>query len=179
MIDNKKFVTVFGSSIPKPGDEEYETAYRLGKILASKKINVCSGGFQGIMDAVSKGAVENGGIAVGVTLDIYNAVPSKFLTREIKCSSLFERLENLVEIGDAFIVLNGGTGTMLELSLVWEYLNKGMISEKPLACHGQMWNKIVNLMDNQIVKEERKAGLVKTFDDIDLCAEFIVQRLSV
>jgi uncharacterized protein (TIGR00725 family) len=78
MIDGKKFVTVFGSSIPRPGDEEYENAYRLGKLLAEKNLNVCSGGFHGIMDAVSKGAFENGAETVGVTLDIYNALPSKF-----------------------------------------------------------------------------------------------------
>ncbi|MCB9247843.1 MAG: hypothetical protein H6613_04515 [Ignavibacteriales bacterium] len=53
-----KTVTVFGSSMPKPGEEEYENAYLIGKLLAQKGFNVCTGGAQGIMDAVSKGAVE-------------------------------------------------------------------------------------------------------------------------
>ncbi len=177
-MEKKKFVTVFGSSIPKPGDIEYETAYKLGKKLGENKINVCSGGFQGTMDAVSKGAVESGAEAVGVTLDFYRAIPSKYLTKEIKCSSLFERLKNLVEIGDAYIILQGGTGTLVELSLVWEYMNKGMISEKPFACHGSMWKEIVSFMEKQIAKEGRKTGLIKCFDDIDECAGYVISNIK-
>lgn len=178
MFENKKFVTVFGSSIPREGDSEYKIAYTLGKKLAENKINVCSGGFQGIMDAVSKGVNEKGGEAVGVTLDIYNALASKHLTKQIVTHTLFDRLRTLVEIGDAYIILQGGTGTMLELSLVWEYLNKGMIDKKPVACHGKMWTKIVSLMEEQIVKEKRRTGLIKCFDDIDDCAEFIIGILK-
>lgn len=177
-MQTKKFVTVFGSSIPKPGDDEYETAYRLGKKLAANNLNVCSGGFQGIMDAVSKGAVENGAESIGVTLDIYNFAASKHLTSQIETHSLFERLTKLVDIGDAFIVLQGGTGTLLEFSLVWEYMNKGMIPQKPIACHSSLWNEITTIMEKQIVKEKRKTGLVKCFQSIDECAEFIIADLK-
>jgi len=48
----KKTITIFGSSLPRSGDIEYEDAYMLGKLLAEKGFNVCSGGYQGIMDAV-------------------------------------------------------------------------------------------------------------------------------
>lgn len=178
MFENKKFVTVFGSSIPREGENEYEIAYTLGKKLAENKINVCSGGFQGIMDAVSKGANEKGGEAVGVTLDIYNAMASKHLTKQIVTHTLFDRLKTLVEIGDAYIILQGGTGTMLELSLIWEYLNKGMIDKKTVVCHGKMWKKIVSLMEEQIIKEKRRTGLIKCFDEIDDCAEYIIKTLK-
>ena len=178
MLEKKKFITVFGSSIPKPGDEEYTTAYNLGKNLASHGLNVCTGGFQGIMDAVSKGATECGGEAIGVTLDIYNAVASKYLTKQISCRSLTERLQNLIEIGDAYIVLQGGTGTLLELSLVWEYMNKNMIDIKPFACHSTMWKQIVDVMEKQIQKEKRKTGLLMCFDNIDECAEYIITSLK-
>lgn len=46
MYKGEKFVTVFGSSIPKEGEAEYEIAYTLGKIIARSGINICSGGFQ-------------------------------------------------------------------------------------------------------------------------------------
>ena len=172
---SKKFITVFGSSIPKENDEEYLIAYQLGKRLAQAGLNVCSGGYQGIMDAVSKGCSENGGEAIGVTLDIYNAFPSKYLTKEIKCKTLFERLENLINIGDAYVVLNGGTGTLVELALVWESINKNMISEKPIAVHGKMWKEITELMETQIKRENRKTGLVKSFNEIDNLADYIIK----
>ena len=174
----KKFVTIFGSSIPKPGDDQYQAAYNLGRKLAQNNINVCTGGFQGIMDAASKGASENGAEAIGVTLDIYHAAPSKYLTKQIVTHSLFERLKILIETGDAFVVLQGGTGTLLELALVWEYMNKGMIPQKPFACHGILWNEISSIMENQILTEKRKTGLLQYFEDIDECAAFIINSLN-
>ena len=175
---SKKFVTVFGSSLPKPGDKEYEVAYQLGKKFAENKLNVCTGGFLGIMDAVSKGTNEKGAEAIGVTLDIYNVTPSKFLTREIKCHTLFDRLGKLLEIGDAYVVLQGGTGTLVELSLVWEYMNKKMIADKPFACHSKMWKEVVDIMEVQIKKEGRKNGLIKCFDDINELADYIITSLA-
>lgn len=178
MFKNQKYITVFGSSIPKPGEEEYEFAYQLGKNFAQNGLNVCTGGFQGIMDAASKGCIEHGGNAVGVTLDIYNAVPSKYLSEEIKCNTLFDRLKNLIEIGDAYVILQGGTGTLVEISLVWEYLNKNMMDEKPVACHGTLWKNIVEVMDQQIKKEKRKSGLVKCFESIEDCSKYISERVK-
>lgn len=173
----KKFVTVFGSSIPKENDEEYKIAFKLGELFAKAGLNVCSGGYQGIMDAVSKGCNQNGGEAIGVTLDIYNSTPSKFLTKEIKCNTLFERLTNLIQIGDAYVVLQGGTGTLVELAIVWEYINKNMIEEKPFAVHGEMWSNITQMMEIQIERENRKTGLVKKFLNINELADFIVNSL--
>ncbi|MFZ5946722.1 MAG: LOG family protein [Stygiobacter sp.] len=175
---NKKFVTVFGSSIPKENDEEYKIAFKLGEIFAKAGLNVCTGGYQGIMDAVSKGCTQNGGEAIGVTLDIYNSIPSKYLTKEIKCKTLFERLTNLIQIGDAYVVLQGGTGTLVELAIVWEFINKNMIEEKPIAVHGEMWRDITDLMEKQIVREKRKTGLVKKFLDINELANFIADSLK-
>ncbi|MCX7798446.1 MAG: LOG family protein [Melioribacter sp.] len=177
-MERKKIVTVFGSSIPKPGEEEYELAYYLGKKLAKNNLNVCSGGFQGIMDAVSKGARENGAEAIGITLKTYEAIPSMYLTKEIKCDNLFERLRLLIEHGDAYIVLNGGTGTLVELAIVWELMNKNALAEKPFACHGKLWKEIVELMEVQIRREKRRLGLIKCFDNIDDCAEYIIQALK-
>ncbi len=173
-----KTVTVFGSSRPRPGEHEYNTAYSLGKKLGRAGLNVCSGGFQGIMDAVSKGASETNVKVIGVTLNIYNAVPSMYLTEEIKTNSLFERLKNLLELGDAYIVLQGGTGTLLELALVWEFMNKNIIEHKPFACHSSMWKEITAIMERQIAFEQRQTGLIKSFENIDECADYIINSLK-
>ena len=173
-----KTVTVFGSSKPLPGEAEYEAAYQLGKILGKNKINVCSGGYQGIMDAVSKGAAESGVISIGVTVDIFNAVPSRYLSEEIECHTLFERINKLISIGDAYIVLDGGTGTLVELSIVWEYFNKNLNPLKPFACVGKMWNDITSVMEKRIESEGRQTGLLKNFNDVELCADYIIGALN-
>ncbi len=176
--EKNKTVTIFGSSIPKPGELEYDQAYLLGKYLGDNGFDVCSGGYQGIMDAVSKGALEAGARAIGVTVDIFGAMPSKYLTQEIETDSLFERLNNLLGIGDAYIVLPGGTGTMLELTLVWEKMNKALIAEKPFACIGNIWKNIVVEMEKRIALEKRRGGLIKCFNNVETCADFIMKKLS-
>lgn len=174
----RKTVTVFGSSKPLPGEEEYEIGYRLGAKLGKAGFNVCTGGYHGIMDAVSKGAAEQGTEAIGVTVSHFKGDPSGHLTRNIKSVTLLERLSKLIEHGDAYIILQGGTGTLVELALIWEYINKGLMQKKPAACHGMMWRTIVDEMEARIEKEKRQVGLVRVFDEIDLCADYIIGSLT-
>ena len=173
-----KTITVFGSSKPLPGEEQYETAYRLGKLLGEKGFNVCTGGFFGIMEAVSKGAVEYDQEAIGVTIDAWGLNGNRYLTEEIKCETLLERVTKLIEFGDAFIILQGGTGTLLELAAVWELANKEFINRKPIACYSSMWKEIVDVMNVQIESEGRDTTLVKAFESIEEIVNYLVKELK-
>ena len=172
-----KTITVFGSSQPKPGEDQYKTAYKLGILLGKNAFNVCTGGFYGIMEAVSKGAIESGAEAIGVTIDAWGLNGNKYLTREIKCETLFERVTKLTEIGNAFVILQGGTGTLLELAAVWELSNKKFIDHKPIVCHSAMWKQIISIMNEQMKKEGRSTDLVNAFDTIEDIVSFISDRL--
>ncbi len=173
-----KTITVFGSSLPKENEREYQIALKLGSKLAQKGFNVCSGGYQGIMDAVSKGASQNGAEAIGITVDLWGSTPSKYLTKQIECNYLSQRISKLVELGDAYVVLQGGTGTLLELAVVWELINKSLSKKKPIACHSKMWKSIVKIMDEQISKEGRKSGLIKCFNSVDEIIDYLFIELN-
>jgi len=175
---NEKSVTVFGSAIPLPGEAEYETAYHLGKLLAVNGFDVINGGYYGIMEAVSKGATENGSSATGITLNYLKREPNKFLTKIVSCDNLFERINKLIKLGDAYVVLQGGTGTLLEFAAVWEYLNKNLIDKKLVACHSTMWQGIGEIMNEQLKKEEKNTNLVSFFDDVERLVEFIISKLG-
>jgi uncharacterized protein (TIGR00725 family) len=139
----QKTITVFGSSKPKPGEPEYETASRLGRLLGKNNFNVCTGGYYGIMEAVSKGAAGMSSEIIGITIKEWQRKANSFVTREIKCNSLFERITKLIETGDAFVILQGGTGTLLELAAAWEMMNKNLSIIKPVFCHSKLWEKII------------------------------------
>jgi uncharacterized protein (TIGR00730 family) len=177
-MNKKKTITVFGSSKPAESDEQYKIAYKLGNLLAANGFNVCTGGFFGIMEAVSKGATEAGAEAIGVTVDLWGINGNKYLTKEIKCESVFERIEMLIEKGDGFVILQGGTGTLLELAAVWELANKGLIDSKPIVCHSAMWEKIVSVMNEQMKLEGRNAELVKSFDTVENIAEYLLAKIK-
>jgi len=174
----KKRITVFGSAFPKEGEKEYDTAYHLGKLLAQKGFDVNTGGYAGIMEAVSKGVTEDGGNATGVTLSYIKSKPNEFLDKIIPCNTLFERITKLIELGDAYIVLQGGTGTLLELAAVWEYLNKNLMEPKPVACHSPMWKEIGETINKQLKREGRDTNRVSFFDDIEEMVEFVVRNLQ-
>ena len=173
----KKIIAVFGSSKPINNEEQYLTAYNLGKKLALNGFDICTGGFNGIMEAASQGAVEGGGEAIGVTVNLWGRQLNKYITREIKCSTLLERVHKLVELGNGFVVLQGGTGTLLELAAVWEYSNKGLMDIKPIACHSSIWRTIVSEMNVQLKFEGRNTDVVKSFDTVDEVVEYLRRNL--
>ena len=60
-------ITVFGSARPQAGEADYEEARRLGGELARRGFQVCTGGYTGVMEAVSRGAKEAGGRTIAIT----------------------------------------------------------------------------------------------------------------
>jgi len=173
-----KTITVFGSSKPVEGEEEYNIAYSLGYKLAGYGFTVCTGGYLGIMEAASKGAVEAGGKAIGVTVESWGRSGNRFLTEEIVCPELFDRLNKLIELGDAFVVLQGGTGTLLEFAAVWEFSNKGMMDHRPIVCHSQVWKDIITAMNKQMEREGRSTELINTLDTVDEIVGFLTSELK-
>ena len=136
-------VTVFGSSRPGEGDADYEEARLLGRALAESGYSVCSGGYGGVMEAVSRGAKDGGGKTYGVTAEFFKAKLNPWIDAEVRVKTWQERLFELIRIADAFVACKGGTGTLVELAVVWEMLNKSVMTGKPFAVLGDFWRPIL------------------------------------
>ncbi len=77
-------VTVFGSARAKESDFRYQTARRLGKIMAEKEIAVVTGGGPGIMEAANRGAFESGGKSIGLNIELpLEQEPNPYLTKAV------------------------------------------------------------------------------------------------
>ena len=141
-------VTIFGTGSAKPGDAAYKIAYQTGKLLAQAGIAIANGGYGGTMAAAAKGAAEAGGEVIGVTCSAFaGSGANEYITREIVTGSLDERLDTLIKLGRAYIVLPGGTGTLLELAKVWELKNKGFLdARKPIILIGEFWKPLLDLI---------------------------------
>ena len=144
-MDGALVVTVFGSSRPHEGDADYEEARILGRSLAKHGFLVCSGGYGGVMEAVSRGAQEAGGKTVGVTAEFFKAAKlNAWIDVEVRMESWEERLFELIRRAHGFVACKGGTGTLVELAVVWEMLNKSVMSEKPFAVLGDFWQPVLD-----------------------------------
>lgn len=146
-------VSVFGSSRVPQGSAEYQTAYSVGKLLAEAGCAVCNGGYGGTMEASARGAKEAGGKTIGVVTEVFSVEANPFIDEKIVTKSLIERLMKLIELGDAYIVLRGGTGTLLELAAVWEHINKRLIAEKPIITVGTFWSGVITTMKEELAWE--------------------------
>jgi len=144
-MEKELIVTVFGSSRPREGDVDYEEARTLGRALAKHAFSVCSGGYGGIMEAVSRGAKEAGGKTYGVTADFFTTAKlNAWIDLEVRMKTWEERLFELIRCADAFVACKGGTGTLVELAVVWEMLNKGVMTQKPFAVLGDFWEPVLD-----------------------------------
>ncbi len=141
---SKKVITVFGSSRPKESDPDYQEAFQLGYALGRAGFVICSGGYGGVMEAASRGAKEAGGATIGVTAEFFARTANSWIDHEIRLVSWQERLFELVRRGDGFVTCKGGTGTLVELAVVWEMLNKAVIAGKPMVVLGDFWTPILD-----------------------------------
>ena len=144
-MSQEKIVTVFGSSRPREGEADYEEARVLGRALAKHGFAVCSGGYGGVMEAVSRGTKEAGGKTYGVSAEFFkNAKLNSWIDTEVRVKTWEERLFELIRLADGFVACKGGTGTLVELAVVWEMLNKSVISGKPFAVLGNFWQPVLD-----------------------------------
>ena len=145
---DEKIITIFGTGRVQPGDSVYKLTEETGKLLAQAGFTIANGGYGGTMTAAAKGAAEAGGEIIGVTCSAFkNSNANQYITREIVTGSLDERLDTLIQLGQAYIVLPGGTGTLLELAKVWELKNKGFLKiDKPIILIGEYWKPLVELL---------------------------------
>ena len=143
MADASRVVTVFGSSRPRAGEPDYEQARSLGCALAGRSFVVCTGGYGGVMEAASRGAKEAGGRTLAVTAEFFRTTANPWVDEEIRVKTWQDRLFELIRRGDAYVACKGGTGTLVELAVVWEMLNKGVMAGKPFVVLGEFWRPIL------------------------------------
>ena len=141
-----RWVCVFGTSDPSDR-ESVEEAERLGSALAAAGYVVVTGGYGAAMESASRGAGAAGGFTVGVTCSIFSRKPNQYLSEQIVTHSLLERLETLLHLGDGYVAGKGGTGTLAEIAMAWEYINKRIVPSRPLILLGPFWKVLPRLMN--------------------------------
>ncbi len=105
------------------GDEEYETARRLGEVLAERGHTVVCGGLTGVMEAVCRGASEAGGETIGILPGEDRAAANEYVETPIATGMGNARNVLVVLNGDAAIAVDGSTGTLSEIAFA---LNDGV-----------------------------------------------------
>src|SRR3981081_3351875 len=183
MADKIKTITVFGSSRPEEGHADYAEAVELGRALAAEGVAVCTGGYGGVMEGVSRGAREAGGRVLAVTSSFFRRRANRWVDEETAMATWQDRLFELVRLGDGYVACKGGTGTLVELAVVWEMLNKKAMEHRPFVVLGDFWQPILDRV-NEAERgyapkcNETSNTLVHTVQTPAQAAQYLASRLA-
>jgi uncharacterized protein (TIGR00725 family) len=183
VADQHRIITVFGSGRLRAGESDYEQARRLGRALAGRGFAVCSGGYGGVMEAALRGAKEGGGRTLAVTTGFFRARANAWVDEEHPVAGWEERLFELIRRGHGYVACKGGTGTLVELAVVWEMLNKGVIAPKPFVVLGDFWTPVLERVrevehDHGSRWGEAGSTLVRVVPSPDEAAALLARELA-
>lgn len=148
---NRRRITVFGGLRCGPESAEYKEALKLGRLLVEAGFDVCSGGYAGVMEAISRGAHEAGGHVIGVTMEQFKSAPNPYLKKIEPSADFYARLQTLILQSVGYIALRGGMGTVTEISLVWNKLVMNVLPQRPLILLGECWPRAIECLREHLV----------------------------
>jgi len=173
-------IAVFGASAAEPGDGLYEQGIACGRHLAESGYAVVTGGYGGVMEAVSRGAREAGGRVIGVTApDVFpdRTGANEFVTEESQAAHLVERIHELTEVSSGTITLPGSLGTLAELSIAWNLAFVARFSgslPKPVVVVGDRWASVVDFLGEALGAE---TDLITFAPHVEAAVEAIRRRV--
>lgn len=172
-------VTVFGGADPGPGDPLYEDALEAARRLARAGFDLATGGYGGIMEAVSRGAREEGAAVTGVTSPAFQGLePNRWVGEVIAEDDLFTRTRRLIQVADAFLVFPGRSGTLSEIAFVWALVRSRQAPERPVALVGERWDRLLAALVAESVLEERVRRRTRALSDGGAAASWLIGALA-
>jgi hypothetical protein len=148
-------VTIFGSTRIRPGDEVYQKAEQIGKLLAENGFAVITGGGPGVMEAANKGASLAGGKSIGLNIELpFEQKPNPYANITLSFRYFFVRKVMFVKYAVAYIILPGGFGTMDELLESVTLIQTHKIKPFPVILVGsKYWKGLLDWIKGVVLKE--------------------------
>jgi uncharacterized protein (TIGR00730 family) len=139
-------VAIFGSARAQPGTFVYDEVKRASAAFAAMGCDIVTGGGPGLMQAANAGAKEAGAPgSVGIRVELpFEQDVNPFVEQAFEHETFFTRLHHFVIASDAFVVVPGGIGTVLEMLMIWQLLQVRHVDNVPLILVGKMWKGLVD-----------------------------------
>jgi uncharacterized protein (TIGR00730 family) len=164
-------VTIFGSARVARTDPEYAAAEELAGMFAKRGITVITGGGPGIMEAANKGALEAGGVSVGLGIELpHEQSINGFCNIEINFHYFFVRKTMFVKYAQGFVIFPGGFGALDELFESLTLVQTGKIDHFPVILHDtEYWKPLADWINHPLADErmisKSDLGLFRLTDD--------------
>ncbi len=166
-------VSIFGSARTPRDSADYQTAERIASGLVQAGYAVITGGGPGIMEAANKGAVQSGGVSVGLGIELPKEMGlNDYVEVGLEFRYFFVRKTVFIKYSQAFVVLPGGFGTMDELFEALTLVATGKITKFPIVLVGrEYWSGLLSwLQDTMLARGNigpAELSLISLADDAD------------
>ncbi|HMT32170.1 MAG TPA: TIGR00730 family Rossman fold protein [Dermatophilaceae bacterium] len=174
-------VSIFGSARLGADDPAYQLAEQLGRAVAEAGYAVITGGGPGLMEAANKGALEAGGVSVGLGIELpFETGLNQYVDLGVNFRYFFARKTMFVKYARGFIVLPGGLGTLDEMFEALTLVQTGKITSFPIVLMGvEHWTGLLDWLRATLVargtmSESDLAGVLVT-DDVAAAVDFVVR----
>ena len=176
-------VTIFGSARIKSGSVAYENVKQLAAELTRMGCDIMSGGGPGLMQAANEGALSVDAEAlhrsVGIRVELpFEQEVNPFVGQLYEHRTFFSRLHHFMIISDAFVVVPGGIGTLLETSLAWQLLQVRKLYNTPLILVGKMWTELIDWGRKTMLKKGSEFASEVDFT-IPICVSTIAETVAL
>ncbi|WGW10558.1 TIGR00730 family Rossman fold protein [Saxibacter everestensis] len=173
-------VSVFGSARTQRDAPEYELAVQIGSRLVDAGFAVITGGGPGAMEGANKGAMEAGGVSVGLGIELpFEQGLNQYVDLGVNFRYFFARKTMFVKYAQGFIVLPGGFGTFDELFEALVLVQTGKVTSFPIVLVGTAyWQGLLDWIKGPVLEQkmisEPDIDLLFVTDDVDEA----VQRIA-
>jgi uncharacterized protein (TIGR00730 family) len=176
-------VTIFGSARLEPATPVYNDVKKLAAKLTKMGCDIISGGGPGLMQAANEGAhsvhPEGRKRSVGIRIALpFEQEVNPFVGKAYEHRTFFSRLHHFMIMSDAFVVVPGGIGTLLELSLAWQLLQVSKLYNTPLILVGKMWAELVEWGQRSMLRKGNELASEIDFT-IPHCVNTIAECLEL
>lgn len=145
-------ISVFGSARTPKDHPMYAAAVELGARLAQAGYATITGGGPGTMEASNKGALEAGGVSVGLGIELpFEDQLNQYVSLGINFRYFFVRKVMFLKYSEGFIVMPGGFGTFDELFEALTLVQTRKITRFPIVLFGtSYWAGLVDWLRQEV-----------------------------
>ena len=172
-----KSLTIYCSSSDKLTQDYYDLGEQIGNFLAKKSIQIIYGGGKvGLMGKIANSSINMGGKVVGVIPRIL-ATKEKInygITETIIVENMSVRKNKLFNMGDAYLILPGGSGTIEEAAEVISWKILGIHNKQIIVFNfNNFWDPLIKMYEKAKIKKFGNKNLQNICIHIKTIEEFI------
>jgi uncharacterized protein (TIGR00730 family) len=178
-------VTIFGSARTAVDHPHYKLTVEVAKEVVRSGYGVITGGGPGIMEAANRGAHDEGGVSIGLNIQLpFEQHANPYIKTMLSFKHFFVRKVMFLKYTSAVIVMPGGFGTLDEMFETLTLVQTRKVDTMPVVLMGRdYWTGLVDWLKAKMLDENKYIDaddipLMYITDDPKEAVRVITERLK-